>query len=70
MPRLRRSSLATLRTSSRQAADDGALPGIDGEPVTLPLPVRCENRPGALRLLLPRKRPSIPHDPKFPPHRF
>ncbi|MBC7273010.1 MAG: NAD(+)/NADH kinase [Streptomyces sp.] len=37
--------------------------GIDGEPVTLPLPVRCEARPGGLRVLLPRDRPGIPGEP-------
>ncbi|HKS48268.1 MAG TPA: diacylglycerol kinase family protein [Amycolatopsis sp.] len=44
------------------------LAGIDGEPVTLSLPARCEIRPGALQLLLPRNRPGIPHEPK-PPRR-
>ncbi|WP_346097571.1 diacylglycerol/lipid kinase family protein [Streptomyces olivaceiscleroticus] len=37
--------------------------GIDGEPVTLPLPLTCETRPGALPLLLPRERPGIPPEP-------
>ncbi|MEV6209109.1 diacylglycerol kinase family protein [Kitasatospora sp. NPDC051914] len=37
--------------------------GIDGEPVTLPLPVTCEARPGGLRVLLPRDRPGIPREP-------
>jgi diacylglycerol kinase family enzyme len=34
--------------------------GIDGEAVLLDLPVVCEIRPGALRVLLPRDRPGIP----------
>ncbi|CAM5722936.1 diacylglycerol kinase family protein [Streptomyces hirsutus] len=34
--------------------------GIDGEAVTLPLPVMCGIRPGALRVLLPKDRPGIP----------
>ncbi|MFE4703596.1 diacylglycerol/lipid kinase family protein [Streptomyces sp. NPDC056738] len=37
--------------------------GIDGEPVTLPLPVTCEARPGGLQVLLPRDRPGIPREP-------
>lgn len=37
--------------------------GVDGEPVTLPLPVTCETRPGGLRVLLPRDRPGIPREP-------
>ncbi|GGM06729.1 hypothetical protein GCM10010129_58240 [Streptomyces fumigatiscleroticus] len=37
--------------------------GIDGEPVTLPLPVTCRVRPGGLRVLLPRNRPGVPHEP-------
>ncbi|MFD6550227.1 diacylglycerol/lipid kinase family protein [Streptomyces sp. NPDC058398] len=37
--------------------------GIDGEAVTLPLPVICGIRPGALRVLLPRDRPGIPPEP-------
>ncbi|GAA2324193.1 diacylglycerol kinase family protein [Nonomuraea roseoviolacea subsp. roseoviolacea] len=34
--------------------------GIDGEAVELHLPVTCDIRPGALRLLLPRRRPGVP----------
>jgi len=33
--------------------------GIDGEPVMLQLPLRCEIRPAALRVLLPADRPEI-----------
>jgi diacylglycerol kinase family enzyme len=34
--------------------------GIDGESVSLPRPVRCSIRPGALRVRLPRQRPGVP----------
>ena len=34
--------------------------GIDGESVSLPRPVRCCIRPGALRVRVPRQRPGIP----------
>ena len=37
--------------------------GVDGEAVRLPLPVTCEIRPRALRILLPRDRPGIPREP-------
>ncbi|QRP51273.1 NAD(+)/NADH kinase [Amycolatopsis sp. FDAARGOS 1241] len=40
--------------------------GIDGEPVTVPLPARSEIRRGALRLLLPRDRPGTPREPALP----
>jgi diacylglycerol kinase family enzyme len=42
-------------------ADTPRLPvGIDGEAVTLPVPVRCGVRPGALRVRVPRGRPGVP----------
>jgi diacylglycerol kinase family enzyme len=42
-------------------ADTRQLPvGIDGESVSLPVPVRCEVRPQALRVWVPRDRPGIP----------
>jgi diacylglycerol kinase family enzyme len=41
--------------------------GIDGEAVLLDLPVVCEIRPGALRVLLPRGRPGIPTQPRRGP---
>ena len=45
----------------------GRLPaGIDGEPEVLELPVSCEIRPGALRLLLPTARPGVPENPDLP----
>ncbi|MGW7196333.1 diacylglycerol/lipid kinase family protein [Streptomyces chryseus] len=34
--------------------------GVDGEALTLPAPVRCTIRPGALRVRLPRDRPGVP----------
>jgi diacylglycerol kinase family enzyme len=34
--------------------------GIDGEAVSLPVPVRCSIRPGALRVRVPRDRPGVP----------
>jgi diacylglycerol kinase family enzyme len=34
--------------------------GVDGEAVLLPVPVRCEIRPGALRVRVPRSRPGVP----------
>lgn len=40
--------------------------GIDGEPVTLDLPVRCAIRPGALQVLLPRRHPGVPSEPRSP----
>jgi hypothetical protein len=43
--------------------------GIDGEAVLLDLPVVCEIRPGALRVLLPRDRPGIPTEPAARPAR-
>ena len=43
------------------AADALRLPvGIDGEAVSLPVPVRCTVRPRALRVWVPRDRPGIP----------
>ncbi|GAA2300390.1 hypothetical protein GCM10010431_19180 [Streptomyces kunmingensis] len=40
-------------------ADQESLPvGLDGEAVRMPVPVRCEIRPGALRVLVPRHRPG------------
>jgi diacylglycerol kinase family enzyme len=40
--------------------------GVDGEAVTLPLPLTCEIRPRALRVLLPSDRPGIPREPRPP----
>jgi diacylglycerol kinase family enzyme len=42
-------------------ADTRQLPvGIDGESISLPVPVRCAIRPRALRVWVPRDRPGIP----------
>jgi diacylglycerol kinase family enzyme len=42
-------------------ADTPRLPvGIDGEAISLPVPVRCAVRPGALRVWVPRDRPGVP----------
>jgi diacylglycerol kinase family enzyme len=40
--------------------------GVDGEAMTLPLPLACEIRPRAVRMLLPRDRPGIPREPRPP----
>jgi diacylglycerol kinase family enzyme len=46
------------------SADAPAVPvGIDGEAVTMPTPVRCEIRPAALRVRVPRHRPGVPPPP-------
>ncbi|MDI9885490.1 diacylglycerol kinase family protein [Streptomyces sp. HNM0645] len=34
--------------------------GVDGEALTMPVPVRCTIRPGALRVRVPRHRPGVP----------
>ncbi|WP_338674363.1 diacylglycerol kinase family protein [Streptomyces sp. SCSIO 30461] len=34
--------------------------GVDGEALSLPSPVRCTIRPGALRVRVPRTRPGVP----------
>jgi diacylglycerol kinase family enzyme len=42
-------------------ADAPVLPvGVDGEALLLPTPVRCEVRPAALRVRVPRHRPGVP----------
>ncbi len=42
----------------------GSLPaGVDGEAVTLPLPVACEIRPGALSVFGAERRPGKPRRP-------
>ena len=40
--------------------------GVDGEAVTLALPLTCEIWPRALRVLLPAGRPGLPHEPRPP----
>jgi diacylglycerol kinase family enzyme len=34
--------------------------GVDGEAISLPVPVHCAIRPGALRMRVPRDRPGVP----------
>ena len=47
-------------------ADSERIPvGIDGEAISMPTPVRCAIRPGALRVWVPRDRPGVP--PPRPP---
>ncbi|MFJ3793135.1 diacylglycerol/lipid kinase family protein [Kitasatospora sp. NPDC090091] len=42
-------------------ADRPTIPvAVDGEALSLPAPVDCEVRPGALRVLVPRDRPGVP----------
>jgi diacylglycerol kinase family enzyme len=62
---LRRSDSSGLRTFTAHDvvidADTDEIPvGIDGESVMMPTPVRCEIRPGALRVRLPRERSGLP----------
>ena len=51
------------------SADTAQIPvGVDGEAVSLPTPVVCSVRPGALRVRVPRNRPGA--DPPEPPVNF
>ncbi|MCX2946886.1 diacylglycerol/lipid kinase family protein [Lentzea sp. NEAU-D7] len=57
-----RSDAVYLRTATEVVitSDTLSLPvGVDGEAVTMPTPVRCEVRPGALRVRVPRHRPGV-----------
>ncbi len=49
----------TLHSTSRRLHA-----GIDGEPATLPTPITCTIRPGALHVLLPKNRPGTPPHPR------
>ena len=53
---------SAARITLQGTAPDVAV-GVDGEAVRLRLPVTCEIRPGALRVLLPNDRPGIPREP-------
>lgn len=57
-----RSTGLTVKTAT-EVVIDGDTPeidvGIDGEAVSLPRPVRCAIRPGALRVRVPRQRPGV-----------
>jgi diacylglycerol kinase family enzyme len=45
-------------------ADTETIPaGVDGEALTLAVPVRCRIVPGALRVRVPRDRPGVPAEP-------
>jgi hypothetical protein len=62
---LRGARAAGLRVlTSRQVvirSDAGSIPvAVDGEALTLPTPVTCSIRPGALRVRVPRERPGAP----------
>jgi diacylglycerol kinase family enzyme len=58
----RRSRVLTL-VAAREVtinADAPIIPvGVDGEALTMPTPVRCTIRPGALRVRVPRHRPGV-----------
>ncbi|MCT9080890.1 diacylglycerol/lipid kinase family protein [Streptomyces fulvoviolaceus] len=59
-----RASGITSLTSRRVAveADEELIPvAVDGEALTLPQPVVCTVRPGALRVRVPRHRPGAPY---------
>ncbi|THA57673.1 diacylglycerol kinase family protein [Streptomyces sp. A1136] len=49
-------------TTAREVVVEADAPlvpvGIDGESLTMPAPVRCRVEPGALRVLVPRRRPG------------
>ncbi|HSR85688.1 MAG TPA: diacylglycerol kinase family protein [Streptosporangiaceae bacterium] len=62
---LRRARSGRIRAiTATEVTIDGDTPdipvGIDGESVSLPGPVRCTIRPGALRVRVPRQRPGVP----------
>lgn len=50
----------TARTVVVSASSDQIPVGIDGEAVSMPVPVHCAIRPGALRVRVPRDRPGVP----------
>ncbi len=58
----RRSKVVTLATAPEVIVDADAptIPvGVDGEALSMPTPVRCGIRPGALRVRVPRHRPGV-----------
>jgi len=62
---LRGRNAAGLRVFTTQTivitSDADRVPvGVDGEAMSLPTPVRCAIRPGALRVRVPRDRPGVP----------
>jgi diacylglycerol kinase family enzyme len=54
---------ALWRTACAEVVVDADAPflpvGVDGEALSLPTPVRCTTRPGALRVRVPRNRPGV-----------
>ncbi|QES55126.1 diacylglycerol kinase [Streptomyces venezuelae] len=56
--------LTSRQVVVRSAAERIAV-AVDGEALTMPTPVTCTIRPGALRVLVPRLRPGAP--PSAPP---
>jgi diacylglycerol kinase family enzyme len=50
----------TAQTVVVTASSERIPVGIDGEAVSMPVPVRCAIRPGALRVRVPRDRPGVP----------
>ncbi|KQV24052.1 MULTISPECIES: diacylglycerol kinase family protein [unclassified Kitasatospora] len=51
-------TVLTARQVTVTADSDTVPVAVDGEALTLPTPVRCAIRPGALRVLVPRDRPG------------
>ncbi|WP_042422525.1 diacylglycerol/lipid kinase family protein [Streptacidiphilus anmyonensis] len=65
----RRAAALTVLTAHQVTVDSPAatIPvGVDGEALRLPTPVTCTVRPGALRALVPRRRPGVPPAPGGP----
>lgn len=62
-----RRSQAVSRLTAEEVVIDADAPcipvAIDGEAGSMPTPVRCRIRPGALRVRVPRTRPGVP-DPR------
>jgi diacylglycerol kinase family enzyme len=52
--------VVTARTVVVTSEADRIPVGIDGEAVSLPVPVHCAIRPGVLRVRVPRDRPGVP----------
>jgi hypothetical protein len=50
----------TARTVVVTASSEWIPVGIDGEAISMPAPVHCAIRPGALRVRVPRDRPGVP----------
>ncbi|MEV6005669.1 diacylglycerol kinase family protein [Streptomyces sp. NPDC051976] len=53
-------SVTTAHTLVVSAAEPTIPVAVDGEALTLPVPVHCAIRPGALRVRVPRHRPGVP----------